>query len=216
MRCYACQEINTDSARFCVECGASLAATAWAEPASTTYAPAPLPNAPLVYAPHDAGRLDARHLDAMRLAPRPGAAPATTPYQASTAGAANSYAAYGYATAAPLPGGPFQGAPLGGPSLVNNVTVTQSAPAPPPMPAPAPVMASASIVMARRRAGVFGVLARAAWFLFSGMVAGGLWVGSLSMNDYDSSRAWAGVLALVVTIFVLLIDIMIVERLARN
>ena len=48
MRCYACHQLNSATARFCIECGAALMATAVQSPAANpAFAPAPygVPNA---------------------------------------------------------------------------------------------------------------------------------------------------------------------------
>lgn len=200
MRCYACGQTNNDHARFCVECGASLAAPTWAPPAAadSQYAPAQYapPQQPLPYMATAA----------------PAQAP---PYQVSMAApSGGAYASYGYA---PAPAMPAPGAlPMAGPSLVNNVTVSQAAPQAPAPVASASTSVSASVVITTRRFGVIGVLLRAMWFFLSGLVAGALWVGALSQYYYSDSRGWATALALLVTIVVILIDIIMVDRMSRR
>ena len=102
MRCYTCEQINTDTARFCVKCGSALAPAPWMQPAvaEAHYAPAPYgqaqPSPPMVAT---------------------ASAPPTYPagYVASGPGPAGTVAAYGH-----MP------APASAPSMVNNVTVTQA------------------------------------------------------------------------------------------
>jgi hypothetical protein len=108
MRCYACHQLNRDDVRFCVECGASLALTTWAQPT-----PPAGPHVPPLYAPPES----VPHVATMAAA-----APAAYPPGAPVPGGAE--APYGYIL---VP------APAPGPSVVNNVTVTQT-----PLPASAP------------------------------------------------------------------------------
>lgn len=214
MRCYACGQTNNDHARFCVECGASLAAPTWAPPAAadSQYAPAPYASPPA------AGSQYAPTPYAPPQQPLPylaTAAPAQAPpYQVGVAAPSGAYASYGYAPAPAMPApSPL---PMAGPSLVNNVTVSQAAPQAPAPAASASASVSAAVVIAPRRYGVMGVLLRAMYFFLSGLVAGALWVGALSQNYYSDSHNWAIMLALVVTVVVILLDIMIVDRMSRR
>lgn len=107
MRCVNCDSINYDGARFCVRCGAALAAPAQQAPATAAQpAPAAFSNAAPTYA-------------------------APPPYADAT-----TYAApppYANATAYANPGvaQPIYGYPPA-PQVVNNITVAASAPAPAP------------------------------------------------------------------------------------
>lgn len=211
MRCYACQQINTETARFCVECGASLAAGAWGQPAviETQYAPAP-------YAP-PAPQLPSRMTAVAATAL--GAAPMAHPANPVMVGQGPAYAPYGYVPAqASNPNAyvPAQApAPMAGPSLINNVTVTQSAPAPSPQPQPAPSVQMPLVVMTRR-VGILGILLRAAYFLGSGLIAGILWVAVVQTPNYSGNQGYIAALALLVTIVVLMLDIVVLDRFARH
>lgn len=198
MRCYSCGQTNNANARYCNGCGASLAVTAWAQPAQseqvftgqaylpveTSYTPAP---APAPYAP-----------------PQP---------------VANGYvmaadaAGYPQGYAVPVPGfgyAPFgypAPAPVAGPSLVNTVTVNQVAPTiSPPPPAPAPT------VMADRHASGLTVVLSALFLLGGGIALGALWFAAAQGSN--DGGAWAVVMA--ITLVVLLLYILIVDRLARR
>jgi hypothetical protein len=92
------------------------------------------------------------------------------------------------------------------PSMVNNVTVThaQIAPQAPRSPAPA--------ATARHLSGL-GVILRALFFLGSGAVAGAL---SASLRPYDSNYSVDLVLTILVTLIVLVVDIVILDRMGRG
>jgi Flp pilus assembly protein TadB len=87
------------------------------------------------------------------------------------------------------------------PSLVNTVTVTQTAP-PPPAPPSAPVAPPAPAV-ATGHAGGLGTLLRALYFLGSGAGVGILWVAAMYRLSPDAAL-WA--LAFAVTIVVLVLN----------
>lgn len=192
MRCYACQQINPPTARFCSDCGAALAAGfAEAAPATPSYPPAayaPLPVVPGVSVDH----------------------PAQTSVAPASPAMAGAYAPFPFAPAAPAPApapavaqmtaGPGAFAP----SMVNNVTVTQTTP-PPVQAAPPPASSQA-----RSGVGALGVMLRALYFLGSGAAVGFLWVASSYSGPY------AVVLALVMTIIVLLLNIRLLDGLAHR
>src|SRR5207248_5141620 len=152
MRCHACEQINSPDARFCTRCGASLALNAWTQqptPAQASYASVP-------YAPPQP------------LPPATVAVPAPPAYPPGQGQPGPAYAPYGYAPA-PAPGA--------APSMVNNVTVTQTAP-PPPAPPSAPVAPPVPAV-ATGHAGGLGTLLRALSFLGSGAGVGILWAAAM-------------------------------------
>lgn len=194
MRCYACHQINDAHARFCIECGATLTPTAWAQaaPAEAAYAPPYAPPPP------------AAHMVAT------GAAPGM--YQPEGAHV-NAHAPYGYMPApapGPAPYGymPAPPPPAPAPSLVNNVTVHQvSPPAPPPVIVPTPQLK----VRGKRPASDLVVLLAALYVLASGAVIGAMWT---TVHGYDGSTEV--VAAFAVTVVALLIDIMILARLTRR
>src|SRR5437660_1338743 len=179
MRCNACHQLNRDDVRFCVECGASLALTTWAQPTP----PASL-HVPPVYAPPQSVPQVATMA----------AAPAAYPPSAPVPGGAE--APYGYIL---VP------APAPGPSVVNNVTVTQ---APPPASAPA-----APPVVAAPHADGLGIFLRALYFLGSGVVLGVLWdEAGRASSDGDGGA----IALLLVTLLVLVLHMVVLHRLARR
>jgi hypothetical protein len=95
------------------------------------------------------------------------------------------------------------------PSMVNNVTVTQTAP-PPPAPPSAPVAPPVSAV-ATGHAGGLGTLLRALYFLGSGAGVGLLWAAVMSSPPYpvDPSKV---ALAITVTIGVLVLNFRLSSR----
>ena len=181
MRCTACHQLNRDDVRFCVECGASLALTTWAQPT-----PPAGPHVPPLYAPPES----VPHVVAMAAA-----APAAYPPGAPVPGGAE--APYGYIL---VP------APAPGPSVVNNVTVTQT-----PPPASAPV---APPVAAAQHADGLGIFLRALYFLGSGVVLGVLWDEASRAAGEGHGEAIA--LALLVTLLVLVLHMVVLHRLARR
>ncbi len=196
MRCYACHQLNSATARFCVECGAALApAPPQPVTADQAYAPAPYTAMPRVPATAEAPYAPA---------PAPyGMAPAgpnglAVPYAAVPAAQGGSYAQLGY-------GAPqTAGAP---PAMVNNVTVTHAQIAPPAPRPPAPATATA------RNVSGLGVILRAFFFLGSGAVAGALWA---SLRPYDASYSVNLILAILATLIVLVADIVILDRMGRG
>ena len=153
MRCYACEQINSPDARFCTACGASLALNAWTQQPT----PAPVSSTAMPYGPP-------------QLLPRaPVAVPAPPAYPPGQGQPGPASAPYGYAPA-PAPGA--------APSMVNNVTVTQTVPPPPATPS-APVAPPVPAV-ATRHAGGPGTLLRALYFLGSGAGVGILWAAAMS------------------------------------
>lgn len=192
MRCYACQQPNNPTARFCIECGASLAPTAWAQPAPAEVAYAPLPYAP----PPPASNMVA--VSATPGTYLPDAPPGSV------------YAPYGYVPA-PAPGPAPYGyipapapAPAPGSSLVNNVTVQQVTP---PAAAPAPQPKARG----KRRASDLTVLLSALFFLASGLAIGVMWT---SVHAYDGGTEVMAACA--ITVIALLINIMILARITRR
>ena len=182
MRCYACHQLNGDDARFCVECGASLTLTTQAQPTPPAGPYGPLPYAPPAAAPRV-------------VAAATGLGLAAYPPSTSAPGAAD--APCGYV---------FVPAPAPGPSVVNNVTVTQMSP-----PASAPV---APPIVAAQHADGLGNFLRAMYFLGSGVMLGGLW-------DEASRAATDGhgeviALVLLVTLLVLVLHMLVLHRLARR
>ena len=182
MRCHACEQINSPDARFCTRCGASLALNAWTQqptPAQASYASVP-------YAPPQP------------LPPATVAVPAPPAYPPGQGQPGPAYAPYGYAPA-PAPGA--------APSMVNNVTVTQTAP-PPPAPPSAPVAPPVPAV-ATGHTGGLGTLLRALYFLGSGAGVGILWAAAMS-QPYANAALWA--LAITVTIVVLVLNFRLSSR----
>lgn len=207
MRCLVCNTINHANARFCTDCGASLAPAAWGQSAPTEggYVPAPTPGfapahpayAPPPPAPHMVSSLSA--------------APGMYPAEASGVNA-SAYAPYGYMPA-PAPGPVPYGyapaappAPNAGPSLINNVTVQQVTPQA-PAPAPTPHVKGRG----KRRASDVTVLLSALYFLASGIAVGMMWT---TVHAYDGGTEIAAALA--ITAVALLIDIMILARITRR
>jgi hypothetical protein len=183
MRCYACEQINSAGARFCTACGASLALNAW------TQQPTPAPVSSTAAMPYGPPQLLPR---------APEAVPAPPAYPPGLGQPGPASALYGYAPA-PAPGTM--------PSMVNNVTVTQTAPPPPATPsAPAapPVPA-----VATRHAGGLGTLLRALYFLGSGAGVGILWAAAMSQS-YPDATLWA--LTITVTIVVLALNFRLNSR----
>jgi hypothetical protein len=184
MRCYACEHINSADARFCTRCGASLALNAWTQqptPTQPSYASVPyVPPQPLPGAPV--------------------AVPAPPAYPPGQGQFGPASAPYGYVPA-PAPGA--------APSMVNNVTVTQTAPpqpAAPSAPAAPPVPA-----VATGHTGGLDALLRALYFLGSGAGVGILWAAAMSSQPYyvDASKA---ALAIAVTIVVLVLNFRLSSR----
>ena len=192
MRCYACHQLNRDDVRFCVECGASLALTTQAQPTPPTGPYVPPPYAPSESVPHVAAMAAAP--GALAAAAGPG--PAAYPPGAPVPGGAE--APYGYIL---VP------APAPGPSVVNNVTVTQT---PPPASAPAAL----PVVAAPPHADGLGIFLRALYFLGSGVVLGGLWV--VASRAAGDGHGEAIALALLVTLLVLVLHMVVLHRLARR
>ena len=93
------------------------------------------------------------------------------------------------------------------PSMVNNVSVTQTAPPPPATPA-API-APAVPAVATGHTGGLGTLLRALYFLGSGTGVGLLWAVALSQPYSDP---WAAALAITLTIVVLLLNFRLSSR----
>jgi hypothetical protein len=178
MRCYACEQLNGADARYCTACGASLALTTWTQqpaPAQAPYASAP-------YAPPQ---------------PLPRATvavPVPPVYPPGQGQPGPASAPYGYAPA-PAPGA--------APSMVNAVTVTQTAPPPPATPA-APVVPPVPTV-ATGHTGGLGTLLRALYFLGSGAGVGIMWAAALSSQPYYVDPAKVA-LAITVTIVVLVLN----------
>ena len=118
-----------------------------------------------------------------------------------------------YPPGAPVPGGaeaPYGyilvPAPAPGPSVVNNVTVTQtppfaSAPAAPP-------------VVTGQHADGLGIFLRALYFLGSGVVLGGLWDEASRAASDGHGEAIA--VALLVTLLLLVLHLVVLHRLARR
>ena len=180
MRCHACHQLNRDDVRFCVECGASLALTSRAQPTLSTRPYVPPPYAPPESVPHVAAMA---------------AAPAAYPPSAPVPSGAE--APFGYIL---VP------APAPGPSVVNNVTVTQTSP-----PASAPAAPS---VVAGPHADGLGIFLRALYFLGSGVALGGLWDEASRAASDGHGEAIA--LVLLVTLLVLVLHMVVLHRLARR
>ena len=190
MRCYACEQINSPEARFCTGCGASLALTAWTQQPT----PAQASSAAVPYGPPQ---------------PLPGArvaVPAPPAYSPGQGPPGPAYASYGYAPA-PAPGA--------APSMVNNVTVAQTAP-PPPATAAASVAPPVPVV-ATGHAGGLGTLLRALYFLGSGLALGVVWTAAVQAATAPySNQPWAIPLAIALTILLLLLNIVVLNRLVRR
>src|SRR5690348_6816842 len=188
MRCYACHQLNSSTARFCIECGAALA-PAPPQPiaADQSYAPAPYAAMPRVPATAEAPYASAAAPYGMAPA---GPDSLAVPYAAAPAPQGGPYAQLGYGTPQTA------GAP---PSMVNNVTVTHAQIAP-----PAPRPAAAAPAAATRHLSGLGVILRALFFLGSGAVVGALWA---SLRPYDSNYSVNLILTILVTLIVLVVDI---------
>ena len=195
MRCPVCQQPNPASARFCSECGVSLAraAQAAAAPAEVAYAPA-------AYTPYQT---------------EPQAMPYNSSPEMYQSGApANAYAAHGYApmaapygyapaaAAAPHGYGPPLVAGVGGPSLVNSFTVNQVAPTP---------STKVPRVKSARSHGSLTRLLSTLYFLATGIVVGIGWVAATQTQE---SGGWPVVMA-VITVVAFILDYLIVDRLTR-
>jgi ABC-type dipeptide/oligopeptide/nickel transport system permease subunit len=101
------------------------------------------------------------------------------------------------------------------PSMVNNVTVTQTAPAPPAPPS-APVAPPAPAV-ATGHVGGLGTLVRALYFLGSGLALGVVWTAAVQAATAPySNQPWAIPLAIALTILLLLLNIVVLNRLAHR
>ena len=216
MRCFACHQPVGANARFCSACGASLQV---ATPVQHTR-PAQLPPsavelgyapAELAYAPHALPSYGPQG-PALRMAADP-FVPAPAPLDdpgapfgyATSGGMPLGYAPapvpapLGYAFApAPVPAPPPTPLTPPAPSMVNNVMVTQAAPS-----APAPTI----VVDAR---GGAGTVARAAFFLLTGVMLGALWV--VAAMSPGSAAVWALLFVAAATVAVLLLDIAILNR----
>jgi hypothetical protein len=190
MRCPACDQLNSVDARFCTGCGAPLALTTWTQQP----APAATPFAAVPYGPPQL----------LPRAPAAISAPPAYPLGQGQPGPAS--APYGYAPA-PAPGTM--------PSMVNNVTVTQTAPPPPATPS-APVAPPVPAV-ATGHAGGLGTLLRALYFLGSGLALGVVWTAAVQAATAPySNQPWAIPLAIALTILLLLLNIVVLNRLARR
>ncbi len=193
MRCYACEQINNDHSRFCSECGASLAPVVWSPPEVIDPQQAQAAAQPMsrlaTAGPSMPGAQQFRH---PAYAPP---APAVQPGQA--------YGAYGYAP---------QVAPPATPLINNNVTVTQAPPYAPPPPAPS----LPAVVMTTRRHGALTIFLATLVLTAIGMLAGYIWAQATLSSPYYSPDRSISLLAGVITLLVLLVTFVVLERLARH
>lgn len=196
MRCYACHQLNSATARFCVECGAAFAPAAFAQTSSADSTYSPMAYAPAQPAPGEPAYAPAPYAAAPLM---PAGYNIPAPYAMAPGGQTVPYVQAGYA-AAPVPGAP--------PSMVNNVTVTHAQVASALVAAPAP---AAPAPAARHINGAAALLA-GLFFLASGVAVGVLWVSAAQ----SSNNAIALLFCLAVTIVVLLLDIFIIDRLGRG
>lgn len=199
MRCPACHQLVSSTARFCSACGASLALAPpvqYATPVETVYTPLP-------YTPPASPQGSSVSAVPFAPVPYPASYPAPYPRGPLQAPAEEAYAPHDYAIpvampayAAPAPAPPP--APFV-PSMVNNVTVTQVTP-------PSPVVVPSVVVTGG--GGDLGVALRALYLLLGGIFAGATWVAVVA----SGGEAWAFLFAVIVTAVVLLADIAILTR----
>jgi hypothetical protein len=98
------------------------------------------------------------------------------------------------------------------PSMVNNVTVTQTTP-----PAPATPAVPPALTVATGHTGSLGTLLRALYFLGSGLALGVVWTAAVQATTAPySNQPWAIPLAIALTILLMLLNFVVLNRMARR